>query len=160
MMVDPANPTPGLRREEDAHHDRPAAPRAAAAAGEQGLHAAHGRPTRARACASSHRIGDAVVPRGACDFVTDIAAPLPLGVICALMGVRLRDWELMFTLTNRVLGADDPEYPTVAGDARERRIRACGRCSPTPGSSSPRAARRRRDDLLSVLTGASWRAKR
>ena len=30
-------------------------------------------------------------PRGACDFVTDIAALLPLGVICALMGVPDKD---------------------------------------------------------------------
>ena len=51
--------------------------------------------------------------------MTDIAAPLPLGVIGAMMGVPREDWGLMFTLTNRVLGAEDPEYQTVAGDGRE-----------------------------------------
>jgi len=49
----------------------------------------------------TNQILDAVAPRGACDFVTDIAALLPLAVICALMGVPREDWGLMFTLTNR-----------------------------------------------------------
>ena len=79
--------------------------------------------------AITHRILDEVAPRGGCDFVTDMAAPLPLGVICAMMGVPRADWELMFTLTNRVLGAEDPEYQTVAGDGRRPPIRACARCS-------------------------------
>ena len=107
-----------------------------------------------RVRAITHRIIDEVAPRGACDFVTDIAAQLPLGVICALMGVPPEDWELMFTLTNRVLGADDPEYQTVAGDAQETANQGlremfgyCGRLV-TARRAAPR------DDLISVLTGA------
>src|SRR4029453_13327346 len=96
----------------------------------------------------------AVPPRGGGDFVADIAAPLPLGVICAMMGVPSEDWELMFTLTNRVLGADDPEYQTVAGDAQETANQGLremfgyfGRLV-IPRRAAPR------DDLISVLTGA------
>ena len=29
---------------------------------------------------------DAVIDKGECDFVTEIAAPLPLGIICDMMG--------------------------------------------------------------------------
>ena len=72
-----------------------------------------------RVRAITHRIIDEVAPRGSCDFVTDIAALLPLGVICAMMGIPREDWGLMFAFTNRVLGSDDPEYQTVAGDGRE-----------------------------------------
>jgi cytochrome P450 len=119
MMVDPANPTPAsgagkmLITIDPPHHvrlrrlvNRGFTPRRVAQ-----------REPRVRAL--THHIIDEVAPHGACDFVTDIAARLPLGVICAMMGVPDEDWELMFTLTNRVLGADDPEYQTVAGDAQE-----------------------------------------
>jgi cytochrome P450 len=105
--------------------------------------------------AITRRILDAVAPRGACDFVTDIAAQLPLGVICAMMGVPHEDWGLMFTLTNRVLGAEDPEYQTVAGDGREtanqglREMFAYFARLVTARRQAPR------DDLLSALTGAA-----
>jgi len=52
---------------------------------------------------------DAVAPLGACDFVTDVAALLPLAVICDMMGVPQSDARHMFDLTNRILGAGDPE---------------------------------------------------
>ncbi len=70
------------------------------------------------------------------------------------MGVPPEDWDLMFTLTNRVLGADDPEYQTVTGDAQETANQGlremfgyCGRLV-TARRAAPR------DDLISVLTGA------
>src|SRR5262249_5735610 len=102
----------------------------------------------------THRIIDAVAPRGACDFVTDVAARLPLGVICALMGVPDEDWERMFTLTNRVLGADDPEYQTVAGDARETANQGVREMFDYFGRLVTVRRAAPRDDLLSVLTAA------
>ncbi|HET9017878.1 MAG TPA: cytochrome P450 [Thermomicrobiaceae bacterium] len=59
---------------------------------------------------------DAVAPRGACDFVVDVAAKLPVAVICQMMGVPPEDWDRMFALTNQVLGGGDPEYQTTPGD--------------------------------------------
>ena len=44
------------------------------------------------------------------DFVTDVAAPVPLAVLADLLGVPREDWKLMFRWTNAVVGADDPEY--------------------------------------------------
>ncbi|MBM3140747.1 MAG: cytochrome P450 [Chloroflexi bacterium] len=55
---------------------------------------------------------DDVAARGSCDFVTDVAAQLPLAVICELMGIDRQYWQLMFELTNRVLGSSDAEYQT------------------------------------------------
>lgn len=43
-----------------------------------------------------------------CDFVTDIAARVPLYVICKMMGVSRNEWERLFTLTNEAFGAGDP----------------------------------------------------
>jgi cytochrome P450 family 142 subfamily A polypeptide 1 len=36
---------------------------------------------------------DAVAPRGACDFVADVATPLPMLVIAELLGFPLEDWR-------------------------------------------------------------------
>ena len=100
------------------------------------------------------RILDEVAPRGACDFVTDIAALLPLGVICAMMGVPREDWGLMFTLTNRVLGAEDPEYQTIAGDARETANQGLREMFGYFVRLVTARRAERRDDLISVLTEA------
>ena len=105
--------------------------------------------------AITHRILDAVAPRGACDFVTDIAAPLPLGVIGTMIGVPREDWGLMFTLTNRVLGSEDPEYQTVARDGREtaeQGLRAMFSYFARLVTARRQAPQ---DDLLSGLTAAA-----
>jgi cytochrome P450 len=47
---------------------------------------------------------------GACDFVTEIAAPLPLKIICDMMGIPESQWGFVFERTNVILGAGDPEY--------------------------------------------------
>jgi cholest-4-en-3-one 26-monooxygenase len=53
---------------------------------------------------------DEVVPRGEADFVTDIAAPLPLQVICELVGAPAKDRDRLFELSNTMVGFDDPEF--------------------------------------------------
>jgi len=53
---------------------------------------------------------DDVVPRGEADFVTDIAAPLPLQVICELVGAPVTDRDRIFELSNKLVGFDDPEF--------------------------------------------------
>jgi methyl-branched lipid omega-hydroxylase len=55
-------------------------------------------------------IVDAVAEKGSCDFVTEIAAALPLQIICDMMGIPESDYQWIFDKTNVVLGASDPEY--------------------------------------------------
>ena len=50
-----------------------------------------------------------VAERGSCDFVHDVAAQLPLQIICEMMGIPRDSWERIFELTNVILGAGDPE---------------------------------------------------
>jgi cholest-4-en-3-one 26-monooxygenase len=64
------------------------------------------------------KIIDAVAPNGRCDFVTDIAAELPLQVIAEMMGVPLEDRHTLFDWSNRLIGFEDPEYSTSEEDAR------------------------------------------
>jgi cytochrome P450 len=55
-------------------------------------------------------IVDGVRDRGSCDFVTDIAAMLPLKIICDMMGIPESEYRFVFDRTNVILGATDPEY--------------------------------------------------
>ena len=55
-------------------------------------------------------IVDAVIETGGCEFVTDLAAELPLQAIAEIMGVPSEDRHLLFNWSNRMVGADDPEY--------------------------------------------------
>ena len=55
-------------------------------------------------------IVDAVIERGSCDFVTDLAAELPLQAIADIMGVPQEERHLLFGWSNAMIGADDPEY--------------------------------------------------
>lgn len=56
------------------------------------------------------KIIDDVIDKGSCDFVTDIAAALPLKIICDMMGIPESDYQFVFDRTNIILGAGDPEY--------------------------------------------------
>jgi cytochrome P450 len=47
------------------------------------------------------------VELGECDFVSEVAARVPLYVICNMMGVPKQDWERIFTLTGEAFGASD-----------------------------------------------------
>jgi len=58
----------------------------------------------------TREILDAVVARGECDFVLDVAAELPLLVLAELLGVPREDRRLLFDWTNRMMGLDDPDY--------------------------------------------------
>jgi methyl-branched lipid omega-hydroxylase len=53
---------------------------------------------------------DDVIERGECDFVTDIAARLPLRIILDMMGIPRSEEQFVFDRTNVILGFTDPEY--------------------------------------------------
>jgi cholest-4-en-3-one 26-monooxygenase len=59
---------------------------------------------------STDAILDAVIERGEADFVTEIAAELPLVVIADLLGVPQDDRHQLFDWSNRFVGQEDPEY--------------------------------------------------
>ncbi len=63
-------------------------------------------------------IVDAVAARGECDFVVDIAARLPMAIICEMMAIPRADWDSMFKWANMVIGGEDPEYQ-VGGSAMQ-----------------------------------------
>jgi methyl-branched lipid omega-hydroxylase len=73
------------------------------------------------------RIVDEVMRPGECDFVVDIAAALPLKIVCDLMGIPDSQLDFVFDRTNVILGAGDPEYVARVGDILTA-------CSPPAGA--------------------------
>lgn len=92
----------------------------------------------------AHDVVMAALERERCDFVTEIAARIPLFVICEMMGVPRQDWERIFALTNDAFGA---------ADAMERRLAHFDILQYFEGLVAQRA-KSPADDLVSVLVTA------
>ncbi len=93
---------------------------------------------------------DAVCERGTADFVEEIAAELPLLVIAELLGVPQEDRRMVFDWSNKMIGAEDPEYQVVDADPGEAAMQVYS-------YAEELASQRRlapRQDLVSVLIGA------
>ncbi|GIH28556.1 linalool 8-monooxygenase [Acrocarpospora phusangensis] len=55
-------------------------------------------------------VTDLIATGSGCDFVTEVAARLPLKIICDMMGIPESDYQFVFDRSNMILGASDPEY--------------------------------------------------
>jgi cytochrome P450 len=51
-----------------------------------------------------------ILPKGACDFATDVAARLPMAAICHLMDIPRADWDDLYRWNNMVASPDDAEF--------------------------------------------------
>ena len=91
---------------------------------------------------------DQVIETGSADFVTDLAAELPLVVIAELLGVPNEDRHRMFDWSNRMIGSDDPEYQTAGEVAQVASMELYAYASELFGQKRVDP----RDDLMSVLT--------
>jgi methyl-branched lipid omega-hydroxylase len=60
--------------------------------------------------ATAAGIVDDIIERGEGDFVTDVAALLPLRIIVDMMGIPRSQEQFIFDRTNVILGLGDPEY--------------------------------------------------
>jgi cholest-4-en-3-one 26-monooxygenase len=101
---------------------------------------------------------DRVADRGQCDFVTDVAVPIPLVVIAELMGLPVEDRVKLGDWSDRMMGGEgrlDPEDPMAidAGDAFNEYVSYV-----TTMVEDRRVARREGretpDDVIKILVGA------
>jgi cytochrome P450 len=87
------------------------------------------------------------------DFVTRVAAPLPLSVLADLLGVPRSDWQLLFRWTNAIVGSQDPEYR--AAESPEESAGGAHRALFEYFWKMVEERRRRpTDDIVSVLANA------
>jgi cytochrome P450 len=57
-----------------------------------------------------------VADQGGCDFVVEVAARLPLEIICDMMGIAAADYDSVFNASNVILSNGDPEYVPEGSD--------------------------------------------
>ena len=91
----------------------------------------------------AERIVGEVADRGGCEFVADVAAKLPLEMICEMIGLPEADWPRMFELSNRLVGFDDPEYQATPGAGAEAAAEIYAYCDAVAADrrANPRDAR-------------------
>jgi cholest-4-en-3-one 26-monooxygenase len=68
------------------------------------------------------RTVEEAIAKGSCDFVTDIAAEVPLQAIAELLGVPMEDRHKLFDWSNRMIGSIDPEYAVSEEHVRSAQI--------------------------------------
>lgn len=95
-------------------------------------------------------IVDRVIEQGECDFVVDLAAELPLQVIAEMMGVPHEDRHLLFEWSNKMIGAEDPEYGITAEIAGEAQVELFAYAS----ALAQERAKEPRDDIISAIVHA------
>jgi cytochrome P450 len=101
-----------------------------------------------RALASS--ILDAVLPRGQCEFVAEVAMQLPTRVIFAVLGVPAEDYARVAELTNTLALADDPDF----AENRQAGFIASGLLMQYGTELAASHRRAPRDSLTMTLLGA------
>ena len=71
-----------------------------------------------RSRAYAREIVDAVIEKGECEFVRDVAAELPLLTILEMFDIPVEDRRNFFDWTNTMLFADDPDEKSSAEDGQ------------------------------------------
>lgn len=94
---------------------------------------------------------DAVADRGGCDFLTEVAAELPLQVIAKLLGVPQEDRHQLFAWANATLDYDDRDL----GGHSEKQLAAGAAMFEYGGRLIADKRRAPGDDLLSTVVNGS-----
>ncbi|MDJ0866856.1 MAG: cytochrome P450 [Myxococcota bacterium] len=98
----------------------------------------------------ARQIVNGVCEKGECEFVDDVAALLPLEVICEMVGVPESDRPDLYDISNRLIGFDDPEYRTTEEDGQLAAAELFGYAS----QLAERARKHPGDDLATALIQA------
>ena len=71
-------------------------------------------------------IVDELLATGPCDFVANVAARLPLKIICDMMGIPADQYDMVLANTNIILSGADPEFLTEDLDEAVVRLLGAG----------------------------------
>lgn len=95
-------------------------------------------------------VADVAERDGAVEFVSEVAALMPLQIICDMIGIPDSDQHLIFDWSNRLVGFQDPDFRTSEEDGQLAAAEIYAYCDAL-------VAERReapRDDLMSTLVHA------
>ncbi len=97
---------------------------------------------------------DEIAERGECDFVLDVAARLPLQIVCDLMGIPQSEVDMVFDNTNIILGAGDPEFVAPEDDIIGAILSAGGELAALMTEVAQSKEGKNDDDLTTILVNA------
>jgi len=102
----------------------------------------------------ARQIVDDLIEKGSCDFVPEVAALLPLAIICDLMGIPESQHQFVFDRTNIILGAGDPEYVPDISQVVPALLGAGGELAAMVQELGAERRANPTDDLTSALVNA------
>jgi cytochrome P450 len=105
----------------------------------------------ARVRQRARAIVDDIADKGSGDFVTEVAAPLPLGVICDMMGIPEESRELVYRCSNVILSEGDQEYVPLGTDPIEAFLQAGAELTALMHAIGEERLSRPTDDLATAL---------
>jgi cytochrome P450 len=92
--------------------------------------------------------------KGSCDFVTEVAARLPLKIICDMMGIPASDYPMVLSRSNVILSSGDPEYIPEGEDIAAALLGAGGELAQMVQQLGRYRLDHPSDDLTSALVNA------
>ena len=117
-----------------------------------------------RAEASVARMATAIVdevsPRGSCEFVGEVAARLPLAIICEMMGIPESQRDFVIEKTNVILGFGDPEFISNAAEIGPKLLGAGAELAELAKDLGRHRREHPGDDLTSALVNAALEGER
>ncbi len=93
---------------------------------------------------------------GECDFVECVAAPLPLEIICEMLGIAREHWSHVLRATNIVLSGGDPELAT----GMDVILRSAAELAEIGQETARERMKRPGDDLVSALVSGDVHGER
>lgn len=93
---------------------------------------------------------DRIEERDEVEFVEEVAAELPLQVICEMIGVPDEDRHMVFDWSNRLVGGQDPDFRTTAEDGEAAAAEIYAYCDAIVADRLENP----RDDIMSALVHA------
>ncbi|HYK67905.1 MAG TPA: cytochrome P450 [Streptosporangiaceae bacterium] len=101
-------------------------------------------------------IVDDLLKHGPGDFVQQVSAPLPLKIICQMMGIGSEHYDMVLRNTNIILAGGDPEFLSEDMDTAVTRILTAGQeLTDLVISLAAERAEHPVDDLTSALASAN-----
>ena len=97
---------------------------------------------------------DGIAQKGSIDFVTEVAARLPLALICDLMGIPESEYDLVFDMTNIILSNGDPEFIEEGATPIEVYLNAGGTLAALMHTMAASRRENPTDDLTTALITA------
>jgi cholest-4-en-3-one 26-monooxygenase len=97
------------------------------------------------------KVIDDVCEKGEAEFVEEIAAQVPVQIICQMIGLQPEVWPRMITLSNNLIGArDDPDYQEIAGGPEAASMEVYMMCDEVAEDRRQNP----RDDIMTALVQA------